>query len=219
VIIRIFSVFVSYFFLISLTFVSCKQDAKCDCEADTMKISKIFQPDGISGKDAMIESIDPDKNSGNLPVLSAFAWTDTGYFNSARTLLEFDLSVIPVLTKIKSAKLSLYFSAYDNLTEQTGDNAFSIYRISQEWDKNTVTWNNQPVISNLDSVAVSKSTSVLQSYISIDVTALVQDMVSYPSLGHGFMLKLDQEFPYKLVVLASSRHNDKSKHPKLIVYY
>jgi len=206
-------------FLSGSTFIACKKEAKCDCKADTITIAKIIQPDGVVGKDAVIDSISPDQNNGNSDLFSVFAWTNAGFFDIARALIEFDLSAIPPQTKIKGARLSLYWNSSGNLIDQTGDNVFSIYRITQEWDENTVTWNNQPAISNLHKVTVPKSTSPQQSYIDVDVTELIQDGINNPQVSHGFMLKLDQEFPYRLIVLASSDCADATKRPKLVVYY
>jgi hypothetical protein len=205
--------------LLSSSFVSCKKEAKCDCSADTIRVAKIFQPDGTIGKDAYVESILPNQNSGNSTILSSFAWTNSGLFDTARVLIEFNLSVVPSLTRIKAAKLSLYWASYGNLTDLTGENGFSIYRITQEWDENTVTWNNKPSVSDLHKVIVPKSSNTTQSYIDIDVTALVQDIIDNPQISHGFMLNLNTEYPYRLVVMASSDNATAAKRPKLVVYY
>lgn len=215
-----FTVFIAFSLLFSgLTFISCKKEAKCDCNADTVFIAKILQPDSIVGKDAVIENIIPDQNAGNSPLFATFAWTNQGFFDIARALIEFDLNFLQPQTKIRSAKLFIYWNSYNNLVEQTGENAFSIYRITQEWNEKTVTWNNQPATSDLNKVTVAKSTSIDQSYLNIDVTLLVQDIIDNPTLGHGFMIKLDNEVPYKLVVLASSDCVEVGKRPKLIIYY
>jgi len=200
-------------------FTSCIKESNINTFSDTLKIARIYQPDGIYGKDAIIESILPDKNFGGSINLSVFSWTSGGSFDNARFLLKFDLTDISTQKKISSAKLNLYWISYDNLTEQTGDNAFSIYRITQAWNENLVTWKNQPLINDLQKVNVPKSTSTNQSYTDIDVTAFVQEMIKYPSENHGFMFKLDEEFPYKLVILASSDYSVMIKRPKLVVYY
>ncbi len=106
-----------------------------------------------------------------------------------------------------------------NLTSQTGDNAFSILKIIESWDEHTVTWNNQPDTSALYKISVPKSNAVNQSYTDIDITPMVQEMIKNPSQNFGMMLKLEDEFPYKLVVLASSDYPDKSKRPRLVVYF
>ena len=213
-----------YFVLILIigsicTFISCNKEPVFTNESDTIKIATIFHPDTFTGKNAIIESIVPNKNFGNYPIISAFSWTDTGYFNTARSLIDFNLSEIIPYTAIKSARLSLYFNGFANLNGQTGENGFTLYRISKSWKVNTVTWNNQPSYSNLDSVPVLKSTATNQSYLNIDVSNLVRDIINNPSTSFGLMLKLNTESPYALVVLGSCYNNNSSVHPKLIVYY
>jgi hypothetical protein len=204
---------------LGLQFTSCIKESNLNLAIDTLKIAKIYQPDGINGKDAIVESIEPDQKFGDSIHFAVFSWTNGGLFNNARALIEFDLSGIPPQTKILAAKLSFYWISYNNLTGHTGYNEFSIYKITQAWNENTVTWNTQPSISNIDSVSVSKSILTTQSYPDIDVTKLVQDMINHPNTNYGFMLKLNEEFPYKLVIMASSDYPINSKRPKLVVYY
>ena len=202
-----------------ILFSSCAKESKSDKYADSLKIAKIVQPDGLTGKDVIIESIAPERNFGNFSYLTVFSWTNEGSFNTARTLIEFNLSDIPPLTKIHKATISLYWTSFENLSGHTGDNAFSICRIVEKWGENIVNWNNQPLTSTLHTVSVPKSKTTNQSFLDIEVTDLVQDIVNYPSNSHGFMLKLDEESPYRLVILASSNCPEKNKRPKLVVFY
>lgn len=210
--------FILLTFILIVTSFSCKKEAKCDCSLDTIKVAKIFQPDALVGKEAVIETIAPDQNFGSEPYLTVFSWTNSGTFNTARALIAFDLSSIPSQTPIKASKLILYYNAYQNLTEHTGENAFTIYKIIQPWNENNVTWNNQPAISSSDSITVGKSIAVDQPY-AIDVTRLVQGMVNNPASNYGFLLKLNEEFPYRLLIFASSDYSDATKHPKLVISY
>lgn len=202
-----------------LFFVSCSKEPALELTADTTLFAKIYQPDALVGKDAVIESITPDKNFGNASYCTVFSWTSGGLLNNARALIEFDLSAILPQTQIDSARLTFFWTSYDNLIDDTGENDFKIYKITQAWDENSVTWNNQPLVSDLKAVPVPKSYSTNQSYSAIDVTDLVQDMINNPAENHGFMLKLNKEIPYKLVILASSDNADASLRPKLVIYY
>jgi hypothetical protein len=197
---------------------SCNKEATCDCIMDSVKVARVFQPDGVLGKDAIVESITPDTNMGTTGLFGTFSWTSGGLFNHSRGLIAFDLTSINPGTPIKKAVLSLYWITYGNLTEQTGENTFSIYRISQNWNESSVTWNNQPEISKTDSIVVPKSTSVNQDYY-VDVTSYAQNMINNPALNYGFLLKLKEEMPYRLVIMASSDYVNESKRPKLTVYY
>jgi len=51
------------------------------------------------------------------------------------------------------------------------------------------------------------------------VKDFVQNMIDFPDENYGFMLKLDEEFPYRLVILASSDYSISGLRPKLVVYY
>lgn len=198
---------------------SCTKEAMDNVELDTVLVARIFQPDPYLSKDAVIESILPDKNFGDSTLFSVFSWTNDGLFNTARSLLAFDLTSIAPQTQIKKASLSLYWISYKNLTEHTGENAFSIYPVSEAWDEHSVTWNNQPDTSSLPKVSVPKSILGNQAYLDIDVTEIVQKMIKDPSTNYGFMFMLDTEFPYKLTILASGDYTDSRRRPKLIVYY
>jgi hypothetical protein len=210
------------FFCLAFTggiFISCQKEAQCDCEADTSYVATIFQPDGAHVKDAIIQNTLPNENFGSSSLFTVFSWTSAGFFETARAFLEFDLSSFSHMPKIRKATLTLYWNSYENLVEHTGENAFSIYRITQEWNEDSINWNNQPAVSELHKVTVGKSKSANQKYNEIDITELIQDIIDYPSVSHGLMFKLDEETPYKLVVLASSECNEQSKRPKLIIYY
>jgi hypothetical protein len=214
---KIYIILIPLFFY--LLFASCVKESQYNLAVDTLKLSSHYQPNEIFGKDAIIESLNPNQNSGDSIQFTVFSWTNGGQFNHARALIQFDLSSIPPETQIESAKLSLYWVSHQNLNYQTGENAFSIYKITQPWNENSVNWNNQPQFTTTNKVSVSKSISSTQSYIDIDVTVLVKDMINYPNESYGFMLKLDEEFPYKLVILASSDYPEAAKRPKLVVYY
>jgi len=208
-----------FFCFICVLFTSCGKESHLEVTTDSVIIAKIYQLDTIAGKDAMIQSITPDSVFLNSNYLAALAWTNGGNFNTSRVLIEFALSDIPIQTQIDSARLSLFWVSHETLHGQTGENGFSILRIIQPWQENSVTWNNQPATSTENAIAIAKSISEEQSYLNIDVTTLVQNMINNPADNHGFMLKLNEEFPYKLVIVASSDYPDKSKHPKLVVYY
>lgn len=66
---------------------------------------------------------------------------------------------------------------------------------------------------------MSASVSPNQDYPSIDVTALVQDMINNPLSSFGFMLRLQDEINFRAMVFASSDHTVSSKWPKLTINY
>lgn len=181
-----------------------------------------LQPDSIDGKDAHIGLIVPNNNYGAIEDIAPYAWTQQGSLNVSRDLIEFDLSSIPSNATISSASLSLYYnptSVYNSGNGHSGSNAFWVKRITSSWDENTVTWNNQPTTTTTNQVSVAQSTSSTQNYLDIDVTNLVVDMLNNPTISHGFMLQLQDENPFKIVVLASSDNPDTTIHPKLVVTF
>ncbi len=190
-----------------------------------------LQP-GSEGKDATLVFINSQttskgatntKNGGNDPELPAVAWTFDGSPGVFRALLEFDLSGIPVNATIVDAKLSLY--ACSNCSDLGHEalngevNTGIIRRVTEAWDENTVTWNTQPAVIDVNQVALAASTSQMEDYTDIDVTALVQDIWADPSTGHGFMISLTDDAYYKRLTFMSSDNTSTTGHPKLVVVY
>jgi len=123
-------------------------------------------------------------------------------------------------TVIKNAVLYLFaFNSPDGQHSQLdGSNASVIQRITQEWDENTVTWNNQPATTEVNQVNVPASSAPDQNY-EINVTQLIQDIIYDPENGHGLMLKLETESYYRSLIFASSDNPDTSLHPKLVIEF
>ena len=186
-----------------------------------------LQPGAAAGKDAELFSCGPcgyaSRNFGNKPDLNAVAWTNNGNKSNIRSLIQFDLSAIPVGAVITDARLSLYYNS-DN---QEGShfstffykNTTMINRVTSNWDESTVTWNNQPSVTTANQVTLAASTSSTQSYPNINVTALVQDMVNNPAQSFGFRLKMKAEDQFRKLLFASSDHANAALRPKLVVTY
>ena len=186
-----------------------------------------LQPGAAAGKYAELFSCGPcgyaSRNFGNKPDLNAVAWTNNGNKSNIRSLIQFDLSAIPVGAVITDARLSLYYNS-DN---QEGShfstffykNTTIINRVTSNWDESTVTWNNQPSVTTLNQVTLAASTSSTQSYPNINVTAMVQDMVNNPAQSFGFRLKMKAEDQFRKLLFASSDHANAALRPKLVVTY
>lgn len=183
-----------------------------------------FQPSGVLGKDATIQSEpnNDDTNFGTSDHIEAAAWTYSGNSGVVRSFLEFEeLATLPADATILNARLSLY--AMDQPAWQhstlSGSNDGWLERVTSSWDESTLTWNNQPASTTQNRVPLVASTSATQNYLNIDVTDLVQDMIDLPSASHGFILKLNTESYYRRLGFASSDHSDFNLHPKLVVQY
>ena len=94
-----------------------------------------LQP-GSEGKDAEVMSIFPEGNFGDTTFLSVGIFT----VPIARSYLQFDLNSIPSDAVIIDANLGLY---YDNSYELTSL-PVGLYRVTESWKEDTVTWNDQP---------------------------------------------------------------------------
>ncbi|SDK34622.1 hypothetical protein SAMN05421823_102515 [Catalinimonas alkaloidigena] len=184
----------------------------------------VLQPNSVDGKDALVNLQYPNTNYGQSERLQSLSWTIDGSNVILRSYLAFDLSGVPVGSQITSAKLSLF--AYHDGTlpseghsHQSGSNSAYIQRVTTFWDEETITWNNQPSYSIGNQVVLPQDTSALQDYVGIDVTGLIQDIKNNPAEGHGMVISLVEESPYRGLSFASSDHDVKEKRPMLTVTY
>jgi hypothetical protein len=185
----------------------------------------ILQPGSTDGKDAFLQSYQPNINNGGSSEFNALAWTIGGTPVIERGLIDFDLSTIPIGAVIQSATLILYNNPNSTNGFQngqhyhgTGSNQSYLQRVTSAWNENTVTWNTQPAITTINQVILPQDTSAHQDYV-VNATALVQDIVNNPTTSFGFLLRLTQEQQYRCLLFASSDHSNAALHPKLIVVY
>lgn len=166
------------------------------------------------------------------PIVDFMAWTTSGCPMTTRFLLGFqglsDTSIIPATASILSAKLYLYGIP----STPTGDygnsiypgSPYSIYGQNQGWLYElgspfyaTTCWNTQPTILHNDSLSIPVSNLQWGGNDTIDVTAMVADMMV--SGNYGFEFRMDTEVKYRERLFASSRYSDTNLHPMLIVVY
>lgn len=177
----------------------------------------VLQPDASSSEEATISSIIPDENR-SANILDIGGVTQINY-NTTRTLLDFDLSSIPNSAQIDSARLYLFGNPNTTIGPNIAPNDLDIYRVITTWQQNTVTWNTQPSIDlNAKASLPSSSGGDYSSYV-VDVTSLIQNYVNDKSNSFGFMLKLFNESPNRMLIFASSKVSDTQLHPKLVIYY
>ncbi|WP_437992353.1 DNRLRE domain-containing protein [Sorangium sp. So ce145] len=202
------------------------------CENEPERLT--LQP-GSDGIDATITNLSASvgANNGSSPNMTAGVWTssNTSYVN--RSLFRFDLSEIPAGSTIERARLTLYADPDARLYGQGtwngllpghstygGSNAFLLQRVTSAWQENTVTWANQPTTTSLHQVLLPPSTSLGQDYEGVDVTELVQDMLSAPASNHGFLMRLESEVGnYREVSFMSSDTANAARLPKLEVVF
>ncbi len=179
----------------------------------------ILQPDASTGKDARIFDFEPNENFGNQTWIRTAAHTNDGTPTKHRSLIDFDLSSIPSGATVTSAYLSVYQN--DAIEPNFDDRAkeFEILRITESWNEQTVTWNNQPATTDVNKVVVQDNMNSPEDYPDMDVTELIKDMVANPNRGHGFMLQLTSEINYQNLWFGSSETADASVRPKLVIDY
>ncbi|MES2730549.1 MAG: DNRLRE domain-containing protein [Bacteroidota bacterium] len=183
--------------------------------------TKIVLRPGAEGKDASVQQYRPTDNLGNRTSLEVLTWTFSGEAGTKRSLLEFNLSAIPTTALVTSAKLYLYHN--DNTGDlqhstMSGSNAGLIQRVTTPWQENTVNWNTQPTSTATNQASIPASTSAIQDYV-VNVTGLVQGMVSNPSTNYGFLIKLATEAHYRALMFASSDNANPSLRPQLEIEY
>lgn len=179
-----------------------------------------LQPSAAAGKDAVLDSRLGTTNFGSSSDVMSVAWTNGGTPTTGRTLLEFDLSAIPAGAIINSAELSLYgYTSVSNGSHSSlsGSNESYIQRVTTSWNENTVTWNTQPSVTTAGQAVLAQSTFSPQDYLNIDVTAMVQAMMT--SGNNGFMLRLATESYYRRMIFGSSDNSNSALHPKLVINY
>lgn len=175
----------------------------------------VLQP-GEEGKDALLWSIEPNSNFGNLSKFLCMAWTFGGNQGIDRSLIHFDLSDVAPGKFIEKATLNLYYKDLEpNITYHTGDNKSTLRLITEPWDEQTVTWNNAPSTDTAFQVFLPKSMSPQQDYLDIDVTALISKIYNNPGQYHGIELRLLNEQPFACLLFASSDIEQASLRPRL----
>lgn len=178
-----------------------------------------------NGEDAYIDNFN---TSGNYPDEIEFcsgAWTINGTPVFWRNFMNFDLTLIPANAVITDARLSLFYAPsneFDSVNGHqslTNSNQSVLQRITSPWSEHSINWNNQPSTTTQNEVILQQSTSGFQDYTNIDVTGLVQDMISNKPQAYGFALHLSNEQYYSQMIFATGDYPDAQLHPTLQVTY
>ena len=181
-------------------------------------------------KDALLlKSLKPSEaymqttNYGTYPRLASTAWTHSGYQITYRSLMRFELGSIPPGSTVQSATLYLYSDPANSsgeISNQSLSGANSVYfqKVTQAWDASTVTWNTQPTTTTTNRVWAGASTSATAN-ITVNLTTLIQDMVSNPAGNFGLMMNLENEVYFRSRSYASTDHANAALHPRLEITF
>jgi len=182
-----------------------------------------IQPDDESGKDAFVSSVGSTLKDNNQNLVASVWEYDEGW-GVVRSFLDFDLSQFNIETPITLAELSLFHdpnAIVEGHINNGGSNELLLSRITESWNEDNISWENQPSVSTENIVRLPSSNIANQDFMDIDVTSLILDMIASKNESHGFMLSLnnESEFGYnRNVVFASSNHAIPELRPRLVIY-
>lgn len=166
------------------------------------KIESVLSP----VKDAFVRSSVPRLNYGEEQEMLV-GKTGGEDFNS---LLQFNLSAIPLGMKLLSAKLRLY-------VEQTSlaGNPVSVYQIEEDWSEIGVTWASTPAYSKKITEIYA---DVAKEYAEVDILDIVKGWYSGRLDNRGLFLNLnirdDETF-----IRFGTRERGKGYAPQLVIEY
>ena len=97
------------------------------------------------------------------------------------------------------------------------DNAIYLRRVTQYWAADSVNWDNQPSDTIMNQVILPTSISDSQNYFGINVTLLVQDMVTYGN--YGFKASPIDTLPDNSMIFRNTAYTDSNYRPQLTIVY
>lgn len=179
-----------------------------------------------TGKDMALGSnptyLAPDSLSTEI---GAVQWTCGGNACELTSLFRFDLSSIPSNAIVTDARLSLFANPQQaNGNVALGPmygtaNACTLFPLLSNWSYGQTTWVNYPSYTSINATGLPQSTTTMQDYLQLDVTASVIQMIANPSQNFGWMLKMDGSSYYNSMIFCSGDFSDSTKHPLLEITY
>ena len=143
--------------------------------AGSQPITRTFQPSSV-GTDSYIDDTLLDQNYGGLAYMYVQQKNPI-----QRSLVQFDLSSIPVGSTISSATLSLYAST------AAAARTYGAYRITATWVETTVTYTNQPTTAGTATATAASGTTM-----NFTVTADLQDWIETPTATNWGWMVMDE---------------------------
>lgn len=159
-------------------------------------------------KNVYVDSYQPTTNHGGYYALFLGLYANTVIH---RDLFQFDLSILPSGQIITKAELVLYIMRNDY---PSASKLFNIYRIRQNFEENTVTYNNQPSVSS-DPYATLVIDDEINTYLRSDVTDLVKEWYEGHYPNHGLLVKASNETINSLAAFYSSYSSNEVYFPYL----
>lgn len=176
-----------------------------------------IQPGPAEGKDSMVLSEYPDNNYGNSSGLQI--GNLEGYL-IYRTYLQFDISTLPAGAVIVNVDLKIY---QWNTVGSLDTFMVNLHQITQSWQENAITWNNQPnYLPVPEIVSVTAYTAYTGAWLSWDISTLMQKWLDGSITNYGVVMKdTDEGLVDTFIPCWSSEYTtDPTLRPKLeITYY
>lgn len=141
--------------------------------------------------DAYVKSTYPTTNFNNNTLVVATNNNPDNNSEYHRSFIKFNLSSIPVGSYIKFAQLLLYIN---NIQGNSHPGSYAgVYKVMGDWQESSITWNNQPPLSQNPYTHLFFSNSNYPNSSFTDVTQLISELVNNPSSNFGIGLKMDNE--------------------------
>lgn len=169
-----------------------------------------IQPDSIDGKDAIVDYTNPTINYGNVVFLVVSSNSEI-----YRSYLQFDLSDVPQNAVIVSADLGLCYVSSYILTSYF---PVGLYEVTESWEEDTITWDNQPASSTEAEDIQDISTISTGDFVYWEIDDLVEGWHDGSIANYGVVLRdTDESSADGIIWFWSSEYG--SDHPKLIIDY
>jgi hypothetical protein len=125
-----------------------------------------------------------------------------------RTLYQFSLASIPSSQRLVSATLRVWVTGAENST-------VSVYRVTQSWAENTLTWANSGGVSHDATVVGTFVPASSGRYYDVDVTSLVAQWRSGAAANNGVITRLASN--NTLATFTSREWATTTQRPQLVV--
>ncbi|NQV17561.1 MAG: DNRLRE domain-containing protein [Armatimonadetes bacterium] len=170
----------------------------------------VLQP-GAEGKDTYICDCAPNTNNPNGPITHLYQGQYGVCFD--RTLIEWDLSIIPTGVQILSAVMELDFNTLHG--SMSGQMAY--YMITEAWEETVVTFNTQPAYN--EAMEIITDWPEPNTWHAVDVTEFVQFWIDNPNANFGVFCHCISTTSTCVAEFNSSDHSNSDVHPKLTINY
>jgi hypothetical protein len=129
--------------------------------------------------DTFVNAGSPGQNNGTGAQLKV------GGSPAKSGLVSFDLSFLPAsVTSADVARATLKIF----VAQVSAAGSFDVRRVSGPWSESTVTFATMPALGGTEAAGVAVSSSALNTFIVVDVTAAVKSWIDTPSTNYGLAL-------------------------------